>query len=408
MLWKSCKWLARRHGFPSWSWAGWKGSIVQPSTHKFPSERVWLQRMSWINWYYFNEVDRVFHLVASGNKPELEEQVQREEADARARDARSETFRQERDVDGSINNAAGPSQRESISNFANMVTPLLARLSLNSADEASETRISPFPLHLTPTIDKSTLLFRTLTTYLSISALKPGLEKAIPPRDDYLALPSAPTLQLYTKEFIHVGTAWVYSEDTYNRIVENDMQGKRRLSVEIAVISAPDQGDWRTRTENPTTWEYMQELVGAGVNVGEVHARYQRNLAYERMIGENYIALVTEKEQDPRYQGADGVTVKGYDFWEEIWEELPERVRAANFPGHSEELLARQIKWLQQDVKTRVDKSVLFFQIMLIGHLGDGTNNGSGGIKEKIGIGEPREDSLGMLKGLGMRDVLLK
>lgn len=56
----------------------------------------------------------------------------------------------------------------------------------------------------------------------------------------------------------------------------------------------------------------------------------------------------------------------------------------------------------------REDESAKFYQILLIGCLGDGENNGSGEVKKKLGMGEVLEDALGKIEQLVFQDVLLK
>lgn len=46
----------------------------------------------------------------------------------------------------------------------------------------------------------------------------------------------------------------------------------------------------------------MVELAMSGANLGDLRARYDRWLEYERGIGQAYIDLVTQKQQDRNFQ----------------------------------------------------------------------------------------------------------
>lgn len=72
-----------------------------------------------------------------------------------------------------------------------------------------------------------------------------------------------------------------------------------RLEIEIALVAGPVEGDWRTRNERPTIWEYMLELAIAGLNLGMLHARYEQKLSYEQATAKIYISI-------PRDRGGRG------------------------------------------------------------------------------------------------------
>ncbi|KAJ4187001.1 hypothetical protein NW767_012492, partial [Fusarium falciforme] len=216
MLWKHSTWATRRSGFPSWSWAGWKGSIVQHDLGKYSSEEIWVHRNSWIHWYVYDEKDGSFSILASGHRPELEKKVGKEESRMAMSNNVLDETRQESTV-------SGPSDANmSNSGDGNTLVPLLARLSLNCGDQAPTTCLIPFPKYCIPTLDRSTLMFRTLTAYLSVAALKPDGHKPGTPRRDFSMLPSTSNLYLYTKRGTPVGTAWVSAEDMYNKILRHD------------------------------------------------------------------------------------------------------------------------------------------------------------------------------------------
>lgn len=57
LLWKATKGtkLARREEFPSWSWAGWDGSVTHPPYLPSSHDQTWLRRRTWIDWHIVND-----------------------------------------------------------------------------------------------------------------------------------------------------------------------------------------------------------------------------------------------------------------------------------------------------------------------------------------------------------------
>jgi len=171
MLWKHSPWATRRSGFPSWTWAGWKGCNVHHDRGKYSSEEEWIHSNSWIHWYVYDEKDGGFSILASGHRPESEKVVGKEESRMAESNNLQNEMRQESTISGTSD------AKVSNSGGGNKLVALLARLSLNRVDEATSTRPIPFPNYCIPTLDRSTLLFRTLTAYLSVAALKPDGHK---------------------------------------------------------------------------------------------------------------------------------------------------------------------------------------------------------------------------------------
>jgi hypothetical protein len=88
---------------------------------------------------------------------------------------------------------------------------------------------------------------------------------------------------------------------------------------------------------------------------------------------------------------------------------LEERVRRLDFPGHTKEAL-EAFKEILMDTNShlRVDLSVRYFRVLLIGNLGGEISSDTGKATEVFGKGEIREDALGLIDGLCFRDVILK
>jgi hypothetical protein len=411
MLWLPCKWLIRRPGFPSWSWAGWKGPIISGRVDQ-SSETVWQHRKSWIDWYGFRKGSGKFHLLSSGYVPQQEKAIIQEEEQNRAREERLGEIQKKRKREDSNDN--DDEIEAPIGVNRGSLTSLLWRLCQSNSDQAPSERDSPYPLYCTPTIDEQTLLFRTLTAYVAISTLNPSGKPSLLPRDDQLLLPSAPTLHMYALDGTHIGSAWSHTREFFDQIAAHDREATTqgdvtaRLQIEIALVAGPLQGDWRTRIEKPSTWQYMLELSAAGLHLGMLHARYERKFLYEKAIAQVYISMVLEQQKVEN--NTEGV---GKRLTVAFWEELQLRVEAMNlvatFPGHCDETMEAQIDSLTTSGSgMRSKKGQSFFKVMLIGNLGDGETNGSGGIKERVGMGEVRDDAMGLIRGLAVRDVMLK
>jgi hypothetical protein len=409
MLWMPCRWLVRRPGFPSWSWAGWKGPVICFGTS---SEEIWQHRRSWIDWYVFRKSSGAFQLLSSGYSPQQETVIVQEEELEHQREERIESMRREEYKEQSSDDQRKP--KHSIGHGEGALASLLWRLCQSNNVAASNERESPYPLYCTPAVNEQTLLFRTLTAYVSISSLNPEGKMSLPPRDDQLTLPSAPSLHLYAPDNTHIGIAWSHTQEFFDKVVSYDKDvvtkypNACRLKIEIAFIAGPLDGDWRTRNERMSTWEYMRELAAGDLHLGMLFARYQQRLDYEQAIAKVYISMVREREAAEK--GADGVETR---LTVAFWEELELRIALMDlkkvYPGHCEETLRPVIDGLTaggMGMKTKEGQK--FMKVMLIGNLGDGETNGSGGIKERVGMGDIREDAMGLILGLALRDVMLK
>jgi len=73
------------------------------------------------------------------------------------------------------------------------------------------------------------------------------------------------------------------------------------------------------------------------------------------------------------------------------------------YPQHCEEALRPVIDGLQTaKMGMKAKKGQKYLKLMLIGNLGDGETNGSGGIRGRVGIGEIRDDAMGLIQGLAV------
>jgi hypothetical protein len=265
-----------------------------------------------------------------------------------------------------------------------VLAPLLWRLCYGQKQAATPEQESPYPLYLLPTINEQTLLFRTLAAHVYVSSLRPDGMPSAQPRDEQLLLPSASTLHLYSAEGTHIVSAWSHTNEFFNEVVAYDQAklgqypSASRLRIEIALLAGPSQGDWRIRTEKPTTWEYMKELAIAGLNIRKISSLYEKKLEYEKAIAQTYIAMVQERQNE--VANAEGGEMRlTVAFWEDLRMRLAFQGLKSQFPGHSEETLRPVLEGLAAERSgMRAKQGQKFIKSMLIGHLGDGETNGSG------------------------------
>jgi hypothetical protein len=253
--------------------------------------------------------------------------------------------------------------------------------------------------------DRTTLCFRSLTAVLSISALKPDGEQALPPRCEDPFLPSARSLFLYTNDGIHIGTAWVHEEHIHQKIMSGTANGKNCLRVEVVVIAGPLRADWRTRNECPPERDIMWDLIEAGVNARDIIARNFTKARYHTEIGKNFLEMI--KEKCP--QTYDKVPIEQLELDDDFWTVLEQRARQFQFHGHSKESFeAFKISLMKTNSYMHVDVSVRYFRVLLIGNLGGEMVSDTGKATEVFGKGEINQDLLGLIAGLAFRSVFLK
>ncbi|KAL0939225.1 uncharacterized protein CTRU02_205835 [Colletotrichum truncatum] len=410
ILWMPCKWVTRRPGFPSWSWAGWKGPIIcyTSSDHGLSSEKIWQQRKSWIDFYIFNKDAGRFQLLSTGYLPQEEATVVKLEESERQYQKRLKDMMQARgdDSDNSVDSPADTFD-------AGVLASLLWRLCHSHTVVTPSELEPPYAMSYTPTIDDQTLLFQTLTAYVHISTLGPNGIPSLPPRDGQLLLPSAPTLHLYAGDGSHIGCAWAHTQELFDKVAAHDLSlvhdpSSDILQIEVALLAGALEGDWRTRNEKPSTYEYMLELATAGLNLGVLYALYEKRLSYEQAIARIYVEMVRER-QAAEGNAAEVETRLTVGFWQELEARIALQDLKNTFPGHCEETLRPIIEGLTAAGSgMRAKKGQKFLKLMLIGDLCHGETSGSGGIKEKVGMGEIRDDALGLMRGLACRDVMLK
>ncbi|KAI3330243.1 heterokaryon incompatibility protein-domain-containing protein [Ustulina deusta] len=411
LLWLPCKWLTRRPGFPSWSWAGWKGPVICYQERAAGPE-IWQHRKSWIDWYIFSQDSNKFRLLSTGYAPLREAEIADMEDSDRRFNERMKEFERERA--GEESPARDQDNDSGNTLDAGIFSSLLWTLGHSERMVALPER-EPHPLHCTPAIDDQTLLFRTLTACISISSLNPDGHPSLPPLDDQLVLPSAPTLHLYAADGIHIGSAWPHTQELFDRVSSYDRDilaydpSASRLQIEIALLAGPLKGDWRSRSERVTTYEYMLELLHAGLGFDSAAARYEQKMLYEKEIARIYVDMVSERQTAEG--GAAGVENRlTVGFWEDLEERVSLENLESKFPGHCEETVRPVIDRLTSvGAGMRAKEGQEFIKLMLIGDPGDGVTDDAGGtIKERTGMGEIRNDVLGLIQGLAFRDIMLK
>jgi hypothetical protein len=333
-------------------------------------------RASWICFYAFCEDDQNFQLITSGYSPEREIKVREEESREEELERLQDEFeRQEEGSERSSDESERSEQKDFFkrwdgeTNSGKVLIPLLARLALRGTEARPANRLQRFVERNPSGFDRTSLLFRTMTTILAISALKLSGRRPLDPRREEPLLPSAPSLYLYTKDGSHVGTAWVHSEELYSKIVSSTSIRKSVLDAEVAVIAGPVRADWRTREECPSERQIMNELVEAGGNARDILARHMMRGRYHSEI--DAVLLDMLKEHHPETYNL--LPIEELELDDQFWEVLEERVRQLNFPGHKKEALETFKEILMNtNSHLRVDLSVSYILelLIVIGNLG--------------------------------------
>jgi hypothetical protein len=69
--------LRRRHGFPSWSWAGWCGIVIMAQDHFSEFDQKWLRERTWHQWHLGRLVEETAgRYVADGPDGRVANQVE--------------------------------------------------------------------------------------------------------------------------------------------------------------------------------------------------------------------------------------------------------------------------------------------------------------------------------------------
>lgn len=415
ILWMPAKWLARRPGFPSWSWSGWKGPVIPyRSVGVLPYESIWTQRKSWIHWYIYRKHRATFELWSLGYHPQAEDVVTREEAfhqgvlpgeliEPKGSDSMAYRYWM------LCGNDSAPIGKHHQPILLDPPFPLSGMTAIEVPPP--RTSFGGFVRGHSIKGISVLLLFRTFTAFVGISTLNPRGLQSPPPRGDHLALPSARTLHLYAADGAHIGCAWAHTQELFDKIAEFDKIAMEetvhlaRFQIEVAIVAGALQGDWRTRIECASTEEYMYELVEAGQYHGHVDARYERKSWYEQCVMKVYDDMMRERQRPEIATEAPLATVD-QEGMKKHFETIGLK---KTFPGHSDETLHSAIeRSIASRIGMRAKKGQRYMKVFLLQVVGDNKINGTGCIQERVGIGDIRDDALDLIPELAVRDVVLQ
>ncbi|KAH6710618.1 heterokaryon incompatibility protein-domain-containing protein [Leptodontidium sp. MPI-SDFR-AT-0119] len=265
ILWNPEEYLERRGGLPSWSWAGWKGRIrrSQSGIPKGPAwlkearvrtyyapEHAWLAGMFFLAFYIYDSESSVFRLVHDVAS-ELAHNREQDWEQKRQRAGCIETQQPDfPEVDLHRDISFDPRNRD-----LEPLKSVVQRFTRSAPNEINP--VIPQSLHSLPI--NHALYFRTIVARVYISTLGPvELENDQPRpegRGDSMedkTCPSSRYVYLFDASDKLLGLAWLCTKASHNRLAqlcaEKVAAGEKgRVSMDVAVVSGPVVGNWRTR-----------------------------------------------------------------------------------------------------------------------------------------------------------------
>ena len=271
VLWQPSHFLQRRRGFPSWSWAGWKGSIlmaragetlfqgIQHIRKRYTQRNAFLARLFFVPFYRYEEEYKWFRLTSSNQNEFVRRVTERPEGlhgELAIRDHESALQALSAPVTPmNDRNQYPPVAREKDCSFDPRSGELEAILpQINSP--LPKTLVSPRPPpEVASRLTSQTLLLHTLTTRIFVSTLDQRGSRCqpAPARDPLLS--TTPCIYFYDENGNSIGLGWLCEEYQYNSLAkiceesQDRKQPPRRPQVEIAFLSGPIRGNWRHKDE---------------------------------------------------------------------------------------------------------------------------------------------------------------
>ncbi|KAH0543413.1 hypothetical protein FGG08_002271 [Glutinoglossum americanum] len=407
ILWQPYDFLRRRVGFPSWSWVGWKGPVLMARGEKltrsgdyarkcYTKDKAWLARLFFIPFYIFDEEDQKFHILASAENKGSKGQRSGPKTPAMVGGVTmpldSPTPITPRSDPGQL----PPIDREKDWSFDPRyedLSPLLSRI--GSAIAPPSIALPRLPHSTTSRLNNQTLLFHTLTARIYISSLDSNGSPCKPAPSIDPVISAIPCVFLYDEMGAVVGLGWLCDEDLHNSLGKKSQElqdngASGRLQVEVAVLSGPITGNWR-HTDYWHVIDYEEEIEDQGASTGSDES----DTDDAEDPGDD---TTTDSDSDSAAPASEVTQASGPAII--IPDELMDQLPQARPRGDDNPLEANEMKCFGSK----------YCQVMLLGRPGKGfTEQGSDyPIKERIGLGEIREDLLGDIKGLAWRDVLLR
>ena len=280
ILWQPCHFLQRRPGFPSWSWAGWKGPIlmaragetlmpgIQHIRKRYTARTAFLARLFFVPFYTFTQDQQCFMLTSV----DMNRFCRSNYADPMNL-YREMTIRDHESALEALRAPITPAHppglyppvaREKNCSFdprSATLMPVLAQLNSPLAKYIVSARP---PANVKARLTSQTLLLHTLTTRIHVSTLDPQGSRCKPTPSPKPLLSTTHCIHFYDEHGTSIGLGWLCEEAAYNRLAKiceesgDRERPARRPQVEIAFVSGPIRGNWRHKDE----WYLESGLLG--------------------------------------------------------------------------------------------------------------------------------------------------
>jgi hypothetical protein len=275
VLWQPSHFLQRRRGFPSWSWTGWKGSVliaragetllpgIQHIQKRYTKQNAFLARLFFVPFYTYEEEQQCFRLTSVNFNEFTKRYLEGPFREMAIRDHEHNSQAQIATVTPmNPQDEYPPVTREKDCSFDPRSGELKAILSQIN---------SPFPKYLVSArpppevasrLTKQTLLLHTLTTRIFVSTLDQQGSRCKPAPANEPLLSTTPCVYFYDENGNSIGLGWLCEEYQYNKLAkfceesQDRKRPPRRPQVEIAFLSGPIRGNWRHKDE----WGMENEL----------------------------------------------------------------------------------------------------------------------------------------------------
>lgn len=265
--WHPEEWLERREGFPSWSWAGWKGPIRMSRygldlsygrngiRERYSSRVSSLASLYFLAFYIYEKRDKTLRLISKrradlhGGWDDLSQQTAEKRLGQRK--------------GGSCISAYPPLDLDRDLSFDPRglgITRLCSSLTM-VAPQAQRCLKVDSRIQNAGLLNRPTLFLRTMVVPVWISTSGPEhLQQKQPNNDDFgdtfedVTCPRSRHVYLSAADGTIIGLAWLCEKKTYDRLHQFCSQPSSgtdplRACVNIAITGGPVVGNWKLRSD---------------------------------------------------------------------------------------------------------------------------------------------------------------
>jgi hypothetical protein len=269
--WHPEEWVERREGFPSWSWAGWKGPIRMSRygldqaygrkaiRERYSSRVSWLASLYFLAFYICEKGDKAWRLISKrrsdlrsggGDPLNLFQQTAGKLLRGRTSNSCISAY-PPLDLDRDLSfDPRGPGIPRLCSSLTMVAAHSQRRLKVDA-------RMKNAGL-----LDRPTLFLRTIVVQVWMSTSGPeDLQKKQPNGEDFgdtfedVTCPRSPHVYLSDANGTNLGLAWLCQKETYDRLHHfcskpSSGTDAMRARVNVAISGGPVAGNWKLRSDH--------------------------------------------------------------------------------------------------------------------------------------------------------------